>query len=112
MVPIISFKELSRSDWQQLPNIVKNGWGRRVTMVVCTHLDQVRGDNKKELLMTITKEFWPSDVMNAESIIPCSSLMGLSAQTLLDCSTFDTKPAFETIWEKSSIMSHVSIPIM
>ena len=40
IVPIISFKEVSREDWRHLPQLIKNGMGRPADIVVCTHLDQ------------------------------------------------------------------------
>jgi len=107
MVPVISLKDTSRTDWRRFPSIVKNGWGRQATMVVCTHLDQIHGDYLQQQLTTIANVFWPSNVNDTSCIIPCSSLMGLSAQMLLDCS-LSTKPPFETIWARESIMYHVS----
>jgi len=45
--------------------------------------------------------FWPKDNAAATSrIIPCSSLMGLSARALLDLS-LSGKPAFEKFWDDS-----------
>jgi hypothetical protein len=42
IVPIVSFKEVSKGDWrQQLPDIIKVGLGHAPELVLCTHLDQV-----------------------------------------------------------------------
>jgi hypothetical protein len=106
-VPIVSFKELPRSDWKRLPDLVTNGFNGRANVVVCTHLDQVTQDNIEEQLKTVTKTFWPRDVMNTNSVIPCSSLMGLGARDLLDKSSRD-KPPFQSIWKKDSVGYHVS----
>lgn len=53
----------------------------------------------KEQLATVSKVFWPRDMAAAASrIIPCSSLMGLSARALLD---MKGKPPFENFWDES-----------
>ena len=75
-------------------------------MVVCTHLDQVSQDNIEEQQKTVTKTFWPRDVSNTNSVIPCSSLMGLSARDLLDKSSC-SKPRFEDIWREDVVGYHV-----
>jgi hypothetical protein len=63
--------------------------------------DQITGDNQKEQLAAVSKVFWPRDMGAATSrIIPCSSLMGLSARALLDLS-LDGKPEFESFWDDS-----------
>lgn len=63
--------------------------------------DQITGDNQKEQLAAVSKVFWPRDLAAATSrIIPCSSLMGLSARALLDLS-LDGKPDFETFWDET-----------
>ncbi|KAG8796745.1 hypothetical protein FRC17_007956, partial [Serendipita sp. 399] len=102
IVPVISFKELARSDWKALPAIVANGFGGRASVVVCTHLDQIHGENKNEQLIAVSKVFWPGNVQRAaqSSIIPCSSLMGLSARALLDMSTH-SKPRFDQFWDRN-----------
>jgi len=41
VVPIVSFKELSKQDWRRLPRIISAGLQTRANMVICTHLDQV-----------------------------------------------------------------------
>lgn len=126
IVPIISFKELSRSDWKDLPDIVANGFGNRANVVICTHLDQIHGRNIGEQLRTVTKTFWPTNPMatgefrlvNAviasspygrpsDQIIACSSLMGLSAQDLLDRSS-RSKPAYGEITNERSVAYPVS----
>jgi hypothetical protein len=108
-VPIVSFKELPRSDWKRLPAIVKTGFEGRVNVVVCTHLDQISRDNLAEQLKTVTTTFWPKDVMNTNSVIPCSSLMGLSALDLLDkSSSSEFKPEFKEIWKEGTVGYHVS----
>ncbi|KAG8824093.1 hypothetical protein FRC19_002548 [Serendipita sp. 401] len=102
IVPVISFKELARSDWKALPAIVANGFGGRASVVVCTHLDQIHGENKNEQLIAVSKVFWPANVQKAaySSIIPCSSLMGLSARALLDISQ-TSKPQFLQFWDSN-----------
>ena len=44
--------------------------------------------------------------MNTNSVIPCSSLMGLSATDLLDKSCHN-KPSFEEIWKEDTVGYHV-----
>ena len=105
-MPIVSFKELPRSDWKRLPDLVTSGFQGRANVVVCTHLDQVSQDNMEEQRKTVTKTFWPRDVMNTDSVIPCSSLMGLSARDLLDKS-YRKKPSFEEIWKKDAVGYYV-----
>ena len=111
IVPIVSFEELPRSDWKRLPELVANGFNGRGNMVVCTHLDQVSQENNDERLGTVAKTFWPRGVLNTNRVIPCSSLMGLSAMDLLDRSSM-TKPPFETIWNKDVVGFHVRGPLL
>ena len=101
IVPIVSFKEIPRSDWRRLPELVASGFHGRANMVVCTHLDQVSQENIDEQLKAVTKTFWPKGVMATNRVIPCSTLMGLSARDLLDRSN-PTKPPFEVIWNKNT----------
>ena len=110
IVPVVSFKEIPRSDWRCLPELVASGFNGRVDVVVCTHLDQVSQDNMNEQLKIVTKTFWPKGVLNTNRVIPCSSLMGLSARDLLDKSSM-TKPPFETIWAKHVVGFHVRGPL-
>jgi len=67
--------------------------------------DQINGPNLNEQLATVGKVFWPRNLAGAAtSIIPCSSLMGLSARALLNLSTGDRpdfKPNFNDFWDKS-----------
>ena len=79
-------------------------------MVVCTHLDQVSQENMDEQLKTVTKTFWPKDISNTNRVVPCSTLMGLSARHLLDSSNM-TKPPFESIWNKRVAGYHVRGPL-
>ena len=60
----------------------------------------------EEQRKTVTKTFWPKDVLNTNSVIPCSSLMGLSARDLLDKS-YRRKPLFEEVWKKEAVGYHV-----
>ena len=110
IVPIVSFKEIPRSDWKRLPELLANGFDGRANVVVCTHLDQVSQDNMDEQLKTVTKTFWPKGVMHTNRVIPCSSLMGLSARDLLDKSS-TTKPPFKTIWDRHYVGYRVSGPL-
>ena len=110
IVPIVSFKEISRSDWKRLPDLVASGFNGRANVVVCTHLDQVSQENMDEQLKVVTKTFWPKGVVNTNRVIPCSSLMGLSARDLLDRSNA-AKPPFEVIWNKHTVGYHVRKPL-
>jgi hypothetical protein len=42
VVPIVSFKEIAKQDWRNLPRIISSGLQTRASMVICTHFDQVR----------------------------------------------------------------------
>jgi len=75
-------------------------------MVVCTHLGQISQDNMEEQRRTVAKTFWPRDVMNTNSVILCSSLMGLGARDLLDKSSIN-KPPFGEIWKEDAVGYHV-----
>ena len=110
IVPIVSFKEIPHSDWKRLPELVANEFNGRASTVVCTHLGRVPQDNVDEQLKTVTKTFWPKGVLNTNRVIPCSSLMGLSARDLLDKSSM-TKPPFEAIWNKEAVGYHVRGPL-
>jgi len=110
IVPIVSFKEIPRSDWKRLPELVANGFNGRADVVVCTHLDQVSKDNLDEQLKTVIRTFWPKGVWNTNRVVPCSSLMGLSARDLLDKSS-RTKPPFKTVWNKQVVGYHVRGPL-
>ena len=109
IVPIVSFKEIPRSDWKRLPELVASGFNGGANMVVCTHLDQVSQDDLDEQLKTVTKIFWPKGALDTNRVIPCSPLMGLSARDLLDRSSV-TKPPFETFWIKHAVGYHVRGP--
>lgn len=102
IVPIISFKELPRSDWKCLPELLASGRHGRANVVVCTHLDQVSQDNIEEQILTITKTFWSGALAEKDRVITCSSIMGLSARDLLDKSTA-SMPLFETIWDNHTV---------
>ena len=106
IVPVVSFKELPRSDWKHLPDIVTSGFHGRANVVICTHLDQISQGNMEVHRDIVTKIFWPRDVMNTNSVLPCSSLMGLSARDLLDKSC-SSKPPFEEIWKRDTVGYHV-----
>ena len=110
IVPIVSFKEIPRSDWKRLPELVASGFNGRANVVVCTHMDQVWQEDLDKELKTVAKTFWPRGVVNTNRVIPCSTLMGLSARDLLDRSSM-TKPPFETIWTKHSVGYHVGGPL-
>ena len=110
IVPIVSFNEIPRGDWKRLPDLVAGGFNGRANMVVCTHLDHISQENMDEQLKTVTKTFWPKDILNTNRVIPCSTLMGLSARHLLDRSNM-TKPPFESIWNKDAVGYHVRGPL-
>ena len=111
IVPIVSFKEISRDDWKRLPELIASWFNGTANVVVCTHLDQVSQENMDEHLKTVTKTFWPKGVLNTNRVIPCSSLMGLSARDLLNRSNM-TKPPFDTIWNKDVVGFHVRGPLI
>ena len=106
IVPIVSFKEIPHSDWKRLPELVASGFNGMTNMVVCTHLDQVSQEIMGDRLKTVAKTFWPKGISNTNRVIPCSSLMGLSASDLLDRSSVN-KPPFDTIWSKDAVGYHV-----
>ena len=110
VVPVVSFNELPRRDWKRLPELVARGFNGEADVVICTHLDQVSQDNMDEQLKTVTRTFWPKSVLNTNRVIPCSSLMGLSARDLLDKSNM-TKPPFEAIWNHHVVCYHVRGPL-
>ena len=105
----MSFKELPGSDWKRLHELFASGLNGGANVVVCTHLDQVSQENMDEQLKTMTKTFWPRDVLNTNRVIPCS-LMGLGARDLLHISSV-FKPQFETIWDKHAVGYHVRGPL-
>ena len=41
VIPIISFKEVSREDWRSMPRLIQTSFGKAPDLVVCSHLDQV-----------------------------------------------------------------------
>lgn len=102
VVPVISFKELPLADWKSLPDIISKGAVRPPPFVLCTHYDLISHDRLKEQLAQVKRAFWPRGEDSDSRIISCSSTLGLSAQTLLKLS-LDGKPAFEQIWDESSI---------
>ena len=108
IVPVISFKEIPGKAWRDLPKLVASGFKRSANAVICTHLDHVSQTNIKEQLTTVSKVFWPKSVKNTTRILPCSSLMGLSASDLLNKSETE-KPPFEVIWDKKHVGYHVSL---
>jgi len=100
--------ELSRSDWRDLPKLAASGYNRKPDLVVCTHLDRVSGENLQQQLWTVSRSFWPGPRDESNRVLPCSSLMGLSASQLLE-QVKATKPPFKEVWEPtSSIRFHVS----
>ena len=107
IVPVISFKEIPGKGWRCLPDLVGCGFRRSANAVICTHLDHVSQTNIKEQLPTVSKVFWPKSMKNTARIIPCSSLMGLSAIDLLNKSE-SKKPPFDDIWDKKYVGYHVS----
>ena len=110
IVPIISFKEIHRNDWKRLPELVASGFNGRANVVFCNHLDQVSQEYMDETLKVVTESFWPKDVLNTNRVIPCSSLMGLSARDLLD--RFNpAKPPFEAIYNEHAVGYHVRGPL-
>ena len=50
----------------------------------------------------MAKVFWPDKLGNTSGIIPCSSLMGLSASTLLRMSA-KKMPDLVSFWDKNKI---------
>ena len=111
IVPIVSFEEISNSDWKRLPELVASGFIGRANVVICTHTDQVSQENMDEELKSVTTAFWPRGVLNTNRVILCS-LMGLSAGDLLDRSKNTLKPPFEAIWNKDSMGYRVRGPVL
>jgi len=105
IVPIVSFNELSCSDWKHLPELVASGLNGRADVVFCTHLDQVSQGNTDQV-ETLAKAFWPRGALDTNRIIPFSSVMGLSVRDLLDRSQV-AKPPFRAIWNQDSVGYHV-----
>jgi len=102
IVPVVLLNEVPPSDWERLLELVANGVNGRANVVVCTHLDQVSKENMDEQLRALTKTPWPRSVLNTNRMIPCVSLMSLSARDLLNTSNI-TKPPFEAIWNKHTM---------
>jgi hypothetical protein len=98
--------ELARSDWRDLPKLAASGYNRKPDLVVCTHLDRVSGENLQQRLWTVSRSFWPGIHDESDRVLKCSSLMGLSAQQLLEQAKA-TKPSFKEVWESTSIRYHV-----
>jgi len=96
IVLIASFRWIPRSDWKRSPDLVASGFDGRANVVLCTHLGHVSQGNTDERLRTVIKTFWPGGVLNTNRVIPCFSLVVLSARDLLDRSNM-TKTLFEPI---------------
>ena len=109
IVPIVSFEEISHTDWKRLPELVASGFNGRADVVVCTHPDEVPQENMDEQLNTVTTAFWPRGVLSTNCVISCS-LKGLSARELLNRSRNLLKPPFEAIWNEQSMGYHVRGP--
>lgn len=71
-------------------------------------LVQISTDNLPEQRANVTKVFWPDSPGSTDRIIPCSSLMGLSAYTLLRGSALKM-PELGSFWNPKKIEYHVSI---
>ncbi|OBZ66419.1 Clamp-binding protein CrfC [Grifola frondosa] len=103
VIPIVSFKEVSKDDWrQQLPELIKSGLGRPPELVLCTHLDQVVKDRVEQQVASVAKAFWPKHGDAQRRVLRCSSRMGMSARALLRLSMHG-KPVFKDIWIANSI---------
>ena len=102
----MSFTELSRSGWRELPRLAARGYNCKADLVVCTHLDRVSGENLQQQLRTVSKSFWPGTRDESDRVLDYSSLMGLSASQLLE-QTKTTKPPFKEVWDETSIRYHV-----
>lgn len=105
IVPIVSVTELPRRDWRDLPKLIESGYDRKPSLAICTHLDRVSRENLRQQLWMVRSVFWPND-HDESRVLKCSSLMGLSANKLLEQSE-TTKPPFEDIWDPNSIGYHV-----
>ena len=110
IVPIVSFEDISHTDWKRLPELVTNGFNGKVDVVVCTHPDEVSQENVDEQLKTVTTTVWPRGGLSTNRVIPCS-LIGLSARELLNRSKNLLKPPFEAIWNEDSMGYHVRRPL-
>ncbi|GBE87120.1 hypothetical protein SCP_1003670 [Sparassis crispa] len=103
IVPIVSFKEVSKDDWRsQLPAIIKNGLGRAPEVVLCTHLDQVARDRQEQQIASVAKVFWPKSTDAIRRVLSCSSRLGIGARALLQRSQTG-KPRFKDIWKESDL---------
>ena len=102
----MSFRDLPRSDWRELPKLTSRGYHRKPDFVVCTHLDRVSGEYLQQQTWTVSNTFWPGACDESERVLKCSSLMGLSASQLLE-QTKATKPPFKEVWDQTSIRYQV-----
>ena len=103
IVPVVSFKEIPRSDWKRLPELVASGFNGTAKVVVCTHLDQVSQTIVDEELKTVAKTFWPRGVLDTSRVIPCS-LRNLLTRKFLEV-------PFWTIRDRRAVGSHVCGPL-
>ena len=110
IVPIVSFEEISHTDWKRLLELVASGSSERANVVVCTHPDEVSQETMDGQLKTVTTAFWTRGVLNTNCVISCS-LIGLSARELLDRSRDLRKPPFEAIWNEQYMGYHVRGPL-
>ena len=93
--------ELPRSDWRALPKLAASIYNRKPDLVICTHLDRVSGEYLPQHLWTVGKSFWPGPHDARHRVFPCSSLIGLGANQLLEQAKA-TKPSFKEVWEPTS----------
>lgn len=103
IVPVVSFMELPRNDWKRLTMLATSR--RKPSLVVCTHLDRVSQDNLEQQLWMVSSTFWPESPSNDSRILKCSSLIGFSANQLLE-QMKDKRPPFSEI--EGSLGYHVS----
>ncbi|KAG8820618.1 hypothetical protein FRC19_008722 [Serendipita sp. 401] len=111
IVPIVSLLNMQHDgSLTTLPGII-NACNLECSAVICTNLDRVDSDNEPRQNALVTGAFWPHrSAPPKPGIIRCSSLMGVSAQTLLAMSQND-KPEIGTFW-KSNIGYHAAKNIL
>lgn len=122
VVPVVSFKEMPKEDWRQLPRLISAGFAT-TSLVICTHFDQVRavlyltttffmtiwqisGNREMEQRSIVARVFFGSS--DVQHVIPCSSNMGLSATALLRGSATGW-PSFQSIWDPRNVEHLVSM---
>lgn len=107
IVPILSLKSMyADKSMKDLPLLLQS-CTLKASAVVCTHKDLMGGSNLREIKAAVARAFWPKRESTASRVILCSSLMGISSQTLLDASR-EGKPPFDSLWGEGNVFYPVS----